>query len=236
MDLQLDVGGSDHPLDMTTRPSADDILQTMSEGSRIPLDVVKLHPHGATFIDPPAIVQEGDVGWPGRLQLADPHMMADLGDVLAEADDPNHGSRLYPFRMIGRRAGNAFNSSLRFPSTDRGRGYNPAFMHPEDLHDLGLSDGDDVEIASAQGSIKGVVQTDRTLRRGLVSMTHCYGDLPDRDDDYRAIGSPTGRLLANTEFADARVGMPRLGNTPVSVSRLFGIQPATQAQDHIPSE
>jgi anaerobic selenocysteine-containing dehydrogenase len=67
------------------------------------------------------------------------------------------------------------------PETHRGREYNPAFVHPDDLADLGLCSGDAVTITSRSASIPAVVEADRTLRRGLVSMSHGYGDAPDRD-------------------------------------------------------
>ena len=38
-------------------------------------------------------------------------------------------------------------------------------------------------------------------------------------DEYREIGSPTGRLLDNTDFADPFVGMPRMSNIPIRVHR-----------------
>ena len=62
---------------------------------------------------------------------------------------------------------------------------------------LGLRDGDLVEIASDHDAIVGIVESAPELRRGIVSMTHCYGDAPEYDDQVRELGSCTGRLVDN---------------------------------------
>jgi hypothetical protein len=51
-------------------------------------------------------------------------------------------------------------------------------------------------------------------------MSHGFGGRPERDHEFREIGSPTGRLLNNTDFADAYVGMPRMSNIPIAVEPL----------------
>jgi anaerobic selenocysteine-containing dehydrogenase len=163
-----------------------------------------------------------DPDWTGRLDLANEQMMSDLLQVL-EPDRPGgigggDESDGFPFRLITRRTQHTYNSSSNFPETNRGRGYNPAFMHPDDLTVLGLSSGDAVTVTSRRASVTAVVEPDDTLRPGLVSMTHGFGDAPDRDSEFRQIGAPTGRLLDNEDLADPYVGMPRIGNIPVAVT------------------
>ena len=67
------------------------------------------------------------------------------------------------------------------PGQQRGLTTNPAYMHPLDIDGLGLAAGDLVEIRSPHAGIRGIVEADANLRRGLVSMTHSWGDAPDRD-------------------------------------------------------
>lgn len=62
-DAQIDV---QHP------PTSDELTEMMTRGSRIPLDVVKAHPHGATFVDPAEFVQAKDPGWTDRLDVGEP--------------------------------------------------------------------------------------------------------------------------------------------------------------------
>jgi anaerobic selenocysteine-containing dehydrogenase len=94
--------------------------------------------------------------------------------------------------------------------------HNPAFMHPDDLARLGVVTGDTVEIISERASIVAIVSSDDTLRPGLVSMTHAYGDAPDRDGDIRTIGSNVGRLLS-TDDMQPYTGQPRMSNVAVAV-------------------
>jgi anaerobic selenocysteine-containing dehydrogenase len=102
----------------------------------------------------------------------------------------------------------------------RGRTYNPAFMHPADLAELGMEPGDTVEIRSAHDAVVGIVECDHDLRRGVVSMSHGFGGNPGDAEDPRVDGANTNRLLrADVDF-DPITGMPRMGAVPVSVSTL----------------
>ena len=58
--------------------------------------------------------------------------------------------------------------------------HNPAFLNPDELQALGLKTGDRIEISSEHGKIEAVVQVDKALRPGVVSISHCWGGLPDK--------------------------------------------------------
>jgi anaerobic selenocysteine-containing dehydrogenase len=210
---------NDGRIDMTTIPTVDELIELFSRGSRIPLDEVKRHPHGAAFTDPAEYVAAGDPDADARLEVADDTMMRDLTRIL-NTDTTTVADPRFPFTIIGRRVQHTYNSSQNFTATNRGRGHNPAYMHPDDIKSLGLQPGDAIELTSARASIPGIIEADRTLRRGLISMSHCYGDAPDNDHLFREIGSPTNRLLDNEEFTDPYIGMPRMGATPVNVRPL----------------
>ena len=100
----------------------------------------------------------------------------------------------------------------------RGRTYNPAFMHPDDLAELDLSPGDTVEIRSAYDAVVGIVEADDDLRRGVVSMSHGFGGNPGEAEDPRVDGANTNRLLRTDVDYDPITGMPRMGALPVAVS------------------
>src|SRR5262249_26576218 len=148
-------------LDMSAKPTTDELVQLITRDGRVPLDEVKRHPHGSTFPEPAVFVAPKDPGWTARLQLANPDMMADLRQVLAE---PGQSALMkqsamaeeYPFRLICRRMQHVYNSSLNDSATNHGRAYNPAFMHPTDLSELGLTSGDEIEIRSRRARIFGV--------------------------------------------------------------------------------
>ena len=204
-------------LDMASKPSQDELFELLTTGSRIPLGEVKRHPHGAIFQNPAVVVQPADDGWDGSLELADEEMLNDLSKVVIT----HRANDRYPFRLIPRRMQHVHNSTFNVVETNRGRAYNPAFMHPDDMIALRIEGGDVVDVVSTHGQIRGIVQPDPSLRRGTVSMSHCFGDLdPDLEsvDPFR-VGASTNWLIPNDQEYDRYTGQPRMTNVPIQVRR-----------------
>jgi anaerobic selenocysteine-containing dehydrogenase len=195
----------------------EDLLAAVTRGSRVPLEEVKRHPHGALFADPTMTVGPKDDGWAGRFDVGNAELMADL-EQLRSSPAPVPEA---PFRLVSRRMMHVYNSSFNTPATNRGRAYNPAFMNPDDLEELGVSAGEKVSISSRTGSIVAVVESDPAVRRGCISMSHCFGSVdPDNpDDDVRAVGSSTPRLSSYELGFDRYSGQPRMSGIPVDVRR-----------------
>ncbi|MGI8938052.1 MAG: molybdopterin-containing oxidoreductase family protein [Iamia sp.] len=206
------------PLDMENKPTTDELYALLMSGSRISLDEIKAHPDGARF-DEDIAVAPADPDATGRLDVGNADMLSELAEVAAEplddATDP-----AFPFRLISRRLAYVYNSSGRdLPSLTPDRGaYNPAFLHPDDLADLGLEPGDGVMLASAHGEIAAIVADDATLRRGLVSMTHAFGPAPGQETDPRRDGTSTARLISVEDGYDPISGIPRMSGVPVRVT------------------
>jgi anaerobic selenocysteine-containing dehydrogenase len=208
------------PINMVKRPTTDEIIEMMTRGARVPLEEVKRHPAGALFPpDPPVIVQPKDPDCLDRLDIGNPLMMTDLAAALETSDVAGNLAHGFEFRLLCRRM-HQINSFLHFPVIDRGRPFNPAFMHPIDLERLGLADGDLAQISSSRGSIPAVVMADPNLRQGVVSMAHSFGDTPENDDKVRKIGSNTNRLVRNDAVYDPYSGQPLMSNVPVNVRGL----------------
>ncbi|MBV9661673.1 MAG: molybdopterin-dependent oxidoreductase [Acidimicrobiales bacterium] len=221
MGIELSVGGV--ALDMTHKPTTDDLLELLHRGSRIPLAEVKRFEGGALFREPRVVIAPMDPGWTGRLDVGNAEMMADLRDVseeVAEAEVDEEGRRI--FRLVCRRLTHMMNSAgANLPASNHGKAYNPAFMHPGDLAELGLNNGDVVELRSARAKIVAIVEADSNVRRGVISMAHSFGDVPERDEAYREIGSNTGRLVAIADRYERYSGQPRMSNVPVTVAPLI---------------
>ncbi len=205
-------------LDMRQRPSSDEIFDILTREARIPLDEVKIHPHGAFFPEPAVRVAERAAGWEGRLDVGNQEMLADLVEIARSLGEAEEGDG-YPYRLVCRRLLHTFNSNGQdLERLRRKWAYNPAFMHPEDLDREGLAAGDLVEIASKSAAILGVVQPDATLRTGVVSMPPSFGGLPgEQDKKVREWGTNPGRLLRVDEGVDRYTGQPRMSNVPVRV-------------------
>jgi anaerobic selenocysteine-containing dehydrogenase len=207
-------------LDGSRTPTLDELLDHLYRNARVPLAEVRARAAtegGAIYESDPVFVQPADDGWTGRLDVGNSEMMAELADAQQSAwpDDDR-----FPLRLVCRRIVGALNSSgrdlpkmARFP-------YNPAYLHPDDLRDLGLAPGDDVEITSDAGSLVAIVDADPQLRRGLVSMTHAFGDVPGGESDVRKVGSNTSLLTRVDRDFDRFTGMPRMSNVAVALRPL----------------
>jgi anaerobic selenocysteine-containing dehydrogenase len=202
------------PIEITSgpKPSTDDLLEIITGGSRIPLSEVKRHPHGKLYLDEGLRVAMKDEGWSGRFELGCAELMEDLGR-LGQAPEPIDEAG---FRLISRRMAHVYNSSFNARETNRGRAYNPLFIHPQDLDDLGLVTGDLVEMRSDAGAVVGVTQADDSMRPGCVSMSHAFGSSDPRDD-LRQVGSCTARLLGFEAGFDRYSGQPRMSGIGVSL-------------------
>ncbi|MGE3620054.1 MAG: molybdopterin-dependent oxidoreductase [Acidimicrobiia bacterium] len=211
--LVLDVdGGAPVALDGERPPSDRELLEIVHRGSRVPVQEV-MGVDGAALYppDPPVRVQPAEPGWSGRLDVGNPDVVADLRSLAAR---PASADPAYPLRLIVRRMPHVFNSATPAMPANRPP-FNPAYVNPEDLAAAGLAPGDEVVVRSRRGAIRAVVRADETVRPGLVSMSHGFGDVPERDGDVRAIGSCTGRLIANDEVFERYSGQPRMSNVPV---------------------
>jgi anaerobic selenocysteine-containing dehydrogenase len=205
---------------MARKPTTDELFEMLTRGSRIPLAQVKRHPHGHVFDAPAIFVAPRAPHCTARLDVGNSVMLAELAQIAREGPEQRPG---FAYRLISRRLADVYNSSGRdIPRLVRRAAHNPAFMHPQELSRLGVARGDVIEIASSRASILGIAEPDPSVRPGLVSMAHSFGDSPDRDADFRTIGSNTGRLSDVTQDYDPYSGIPRMSAIPVRVRRWQG--------------
>ncbi|MFT4520052.1 MAG: anaerobic selenocysteine-containing dehydrogenase [Halioglobus sp.] len=205
-------------LSRTEKPNTDTLFETICAHSRIPLEEVKHFPHGNIFpadvkVEPKEPLCED------RLECGDGTMMEQLRDVFSEDYRAAQDTPDFPLRYIPRRHNNFMNSSGRaIKKLNGNKPWNPVWMHPSDMTAAGVSEGDRVRIATPHDSIVAKVESDETLRPGVVAISHAFGGLVDEDDRYDEIGANTGRLVRSDEDYDPITGMPRLGNIPVAIS------------------
>jgi anaerobic selenocysteine-containing dehydrogenase len=212
--------GEAHPLSTGRHPTDDELFELLTRKARVSLAEVKRHPHGVSVPTDQRVAPKEE-GWEGRLELADAQMMTDLADIATagDGDRASWADDRFPFRLVSRRMHSRYNSGGH--TIERLRSEeptNPAYMHPDDLERLGVASGDRLTIASARAEIVGVAAADETLRTGLVSMAHAWGDAPDVEGDLRTAGAPTARLSSVDDAYDPYSGQPVMSNIPVSVS------------------
>lgn len=226
--LQLKV--NDVPLDMEHRPEPDDIFRLIFRDGPIPFDEIRRSEGGRLF-DIQQQVVAGSPGGSARFQLAP----ADVVDEIAELHRPppqpptDAQGRLFDLMLISRRLREVFNSAGRHSPQVRARQpYNAAYMHPDDLVARQLVSGDHVRITSDNGSIAGIVAADPSLRRGVVSMAHGWGGLPD-EEDYQTNGSSVGLLISTERDCEKINAMPRQSAIPVHVRAMDETTAAREA-------
>jgi anaerobic selenocysteine-containing dehydrogenase len=205
------------PLDMTRKPTPDDILELVTNGSPVPLAKVKATARqGRLFDVPEQHAQPRPDDWTGRLDLGNPVMLAELDEVAAEDYGGDHASS--SFRLLCRRMNDSYNSSWHEDERlGRYHRANPAFMNPLDMAAIGVKAGDVIEIISRRASILGVVEAAPEIRRACISMPHCWGTNPDEPDAPRTHGASTSRIVAGDEDLDPYTAMPRMSALPIEV-------------------
>ena len=87
---------------------------------------------------------------------------------------------------------------------------------------LNLEEGELVEIFSPHGKILGIVNADKNLKAGLLSMAHAYGVLPKDENSDIAFeqGSNTSRLVSVDDSYDKFSGIPRMSAVPVFITKV----------------
>ena len=218
--------GSELPLpggspDMTVRPTTDEIIDRSYAGSRMPLDEVRANKR-TVHMNMQLVVQPAEEGSTARFTPAPDDLMAELAEVLAETSTTFAGSDVsaYPFRLVSRRLKHVLNSTgTELPGLARKGTTNPAYMNPLDVAELGLTNGEIIEISSPQSVLLGVVEGADDVKRGVISMAHSWGGRSLTDEKVRDIGSPTSRLVSVDVGHDPVTGMVVSSAIPVAVKK-----------------
>jgi anaerobic selenocysteine-containing dehydrogenase len=216
------IMGVDTPrttLDMERKPTSDEILDLVTKEAWIPLERLRREPDRVLFDDEEEVrVGPADAGSTARLDVGSEPMLEELRDFAAGDRFERTG---YPMRMTSRRMANTFNSvGTDLDALTARYGTNPAFVHPEDLAGHGLARGDLVRIESPHGAIQAVAWPDPDLRRGLVSMCHCWGGDGGPATDPRRDGASTSRLISVEEDCARYSGIPLMSALPVRIGRI----------------
>ena len=201
---------------MSHVPTPEEMIDLACNDARVPLGEVKSHAHGKVYeLDVRVLPREPECS--AMLQLADPMMLQELRDLHPASAQWKSDSE-YPFMLVCRRANNFMNSvGAGLFDLDRGRTHTPAYMHPQDLEAIGISEGALIEVRSRHGVMMARVEADDSLRVGLVSVVHGFGGSSTHagPDDELHLGSVT-RLVGMDE-RDPISGIPRMSALPIAV-------------------
>jgi anaerobic selenocysteine-containing dehydrogenase len=199
-------------LDMDTAPSEEALLDLLVDGD-VPLAEIKAASSGKVFQPAPQTV-EGPGPSAGRFDVMPDDVAAELKGVLQSAAPTS----AFDFKLISRRLRDVSNSTMQdLPAIKARVPFNPLYVHPHDAAHLGIADGSKVNVVSRHGRIPAIVECDATLKRGVVSMTHGFGKLPDQDAPYEKVGASVQTLISLTEDCEPLQAMPRMSAVPVRI-------------------
>lgn len=218
MGLALNYGET--LLDMETPPTTNALLAIGMQHAALSFDELVERPgHIAVDPVPPRIVQPARSGNNARLRVNPEGVLDELSDVAREMALGEMPA--FDFRLQSRRMRDVNGSiGMQAPSIRHRNPRNPLHMHPIDMARLGLEPATPVEVVSADGRIRAVVQPDDSLRERVVSMSHNWGSLEEDPEDWTMVGSSTNALISPTNNYEALNAMPRMSAIPVNVARL----------------
>ena len=221
LEAPLPFAGGVAPTDH--HPTDDEIIELAYAGSRMPIADIRqrrmqVHPDRALRVAP------ADADCTARFTLMPDDLAAELRDVRDEGDSARAlgvSSAEYPFRLVSRRLKHVLNSlGSELPGLAAKGRTNPAYMNPDDMDEVGLREGDIVEITSPRASLHAVVEAAPDVRRGVISMAHSWGGSSLTDEKVRDIGAPTNRLVSVDQGYDRVTGMVVQSAIPVRI-RIF---------------
>jgi len=211
------------------RPTDDEILDLAYAGSRMPMDEIRRH-RMEIHPDRAIVVSEADPECTARFTLAPDDIAHELAEVRHETDGAAAVSEQwaeFPFRLVSRRLKHVLNSlGTELPGLAAKGTTNNAYMNPDDMRELGVTEGGLIEITSPRASLHAVVAEAPDVRRGVVSMAHSWGGSSLTDEKVRDIGSPTNRLVSVDQGYDRVTGMVVQSAIPVRISVLEASHPS----------
>jgi anaerobic selenocysteine-containing dehydrogenase len=218
--LPLRVGG----LTPDVLPSSDEMLDAQNRHAQVPIEELRKHPSGYAFGERhtkaggviPNMIGHSD----RKMAAGHPELIAELRAVRAEPLVTGGGYRDgedFGFRLITYRMKEVYCSQgQNLPSLSAKRSYNPALMHPEAMHELGLDEGDPVWLENDHGRVEAIVESSGDVARNTVACAFGWGNPSDRRG-VREKGSNVQRLIPAGQRYDPVTGLALQSAIPINV-------------------
>ena len=148
----------------------------------------------------------------GRIHLAIPEMIEELRNLT-----PPNTTEHYPFiLMAGERRSYNANQIYRDPAWRKVDPHGAMRMHPDDANALSLSHGERARCRSEHGEIEVVIEVDDSVRTGMVTLPHGYGN---RFKGSAPVGPELNRLTGSAH-CDPLSRTPYHKHVPVMIEAL----------------
>ncbi len=158
----------------------------------------------------------------GKIHLAVPEMLDWLRvlDPAAEAADP-----AYPFTLVaGQRRMHNANQIFRTPAWRKSDPDGALRIHPDDLAALGANDGGWMAVETKTGRLVTRIESDASMRRGLVALPHGYGQSYPDGQGNRVVDGPRLNLITAHDDCDPIAATPYHKNVAVRLAPVAGAE------------
>lgn len=182
---------------------------------KLSLETLAQHPHGLD-LGPLRANLAGRLGTASKAVEAAPQVLLDDLQRLARQAPPRAGELL----LIGRRHIRSNNSWMHnFHRLVKGKPRHQLLMHPQDLQQRHLQDGQQVRIRSRTGSLEVEVQASEEMMPGVVSLPHGFGHsrLGVQLEVAQAQPGVSANDLTDERLRDQVSGNAALNGVPVQV-------------------
>jgi anaerobic selenocysteine-containing dehydrogenase len=175
------------------------IFDVLAAAAGTTIDELRSLPSNTKVLGPPtSIPLEDAVAYTdARIDCCPPSfgpLLDRARNLLLELEgEPPDGLKLIQWR--NRRQHNTWGKRLMPRLREGPHSRNPVFLHPDDATARSLAEGDPVTVRSSAGSVETVVGFDAALRRGVVALSHGYGERTADDAPDAEVGVNVNRLL-----------------------------------------
>jgi len=158
----------------------------------------------------------------GKIHLAVPELLDWLArlDPAAEQGDP-----AYPFTLVaGQRRMHNANQIFRTPAWRKSDPDGALRIHPDDIAAVGGTDGGWMAVSTRTGRIVCRVESDPSMRRGLVALPHGYGQSYPDGKGGRVVDGPRLNLITAYDDCDPIAATPYHKNVAVHLAPVVGAE------------
>jgi len=198
-------------------PTTEELIGILLENSQTSLEELKTYPSGRMFPIDGGVVNPPRPGQDAQFDVMPADVLAELRRYTKgpAAEQRAGRNREFTHLLSTRRLRDTYNSlGTQIESVRKRQKYNPAFLHHDDLAELGMPAGTFVDIVSAHGRTRAVLERDDTMRRGVVSLSQGWGGTPGQED-VLTDGTCVNAIVDTAVHFESINAMPHMSAVPV---------------------
>jgi anaerobic selenocysteine-containing dehydrogenase len=158
----------------------------------------------------------------GKIHLAVPELLDWLArlDPAADQIDP-----AYPFTLVaGQRRMHNANQIFRTPAWRKSDPDGALRIHPDDIAAVGGTDGGWMAVSTRTGRLVCRIESDPSMRRGLVALPHGYGQAYPDGQGGRIVDGPRLNFITAHDDCDPIAATPYHKNVAVHLAPVIGAE------------